>query len=79
MLPTLTETRAAISGGVDKFEPVSGEGEMDHSEETVGKLVVADGDCAVDLELDVPNQLNITSLPAPAPTTTIMGSASLTR
>jgi len=38
-------------GGVDKFEPVSGGGEMDHSKEAAGKLVVAGGDGAVDLEL----------------------------
>ena len=38
-------------GGVDKFEPVSGGGEMDHSEEAVCKLVVAGGYGAVDLEL----------------------------
>lgn len=38
-------------GGVDKFEPVSGGGDMDHSEEAVGKLVVAGGDGAVDLEM----------------------------
>mgnify|MGYP007071086333 CR=1 FL=1 len=38
-------------GGVDKFEPVSGGGEMDHSEEAIGKLVVAGGDGAVDLEV----------------------------
>ena len=38
-------------GGVDKFEPVSGGGEMDHSEEAVGQLIVAGGDGAVDLEL----------------------------
>lgn len=38
-------------GGVDKFEPISGGGEMDHSEEAVGKLIVAGGDGAVDLEV----------------------------
>lgn len=38
-------------GGVDKFEPVSGGGEMDHAEEAVGKLVVAGGDGAVDFEM----------------------------
>jgi hypothetical protein len=38
-------------GGVDKFEPVSGGGEMDHSEETAGQLVVAGGDGAVDLQV----------------------------
>jgi len=38
-------------GGVDKFEPVSGRGEMDHAEEAVGQLIVAGGDGAVDLEV----------------------------
>ena len=38
-------------GGVDKFEPVSGGGKMDHSEEAVGQLIIPGGDGAVDLEL----------------------------
>lgn len=38
-------------GGVDKFEPVSGGSEMDHSEEAVGQLIVSGGDGAVDLEV----------------------------
>ena len=36
---------------MDKFEPVSGGGEMDHSEEAVGQLIVSGGDGAVDFEL----------------------------
>ncbi len=40
-----------ILGGVDKFEPVSGGGKMDHSEEAVGQLIIPGGDGAVDLEL----------------------------
>jgi len=36
---------------VDKFEPVSGGGDMDHAEEAVGELVVAGGDGAVDFEM----------------------------
>jgi hypothetical protein len=36
---------------VDKFEPISGRGDMNHAEEAVGKLIVARGDGAVDLEL----------------------------
>lgn len=40
-----------LLGGVDKFEPVSGGGEMDHSEKAVGQLIVSGGDGAVDLEL----------------------------
>ncbi|GEM_PF-2003698 len=38
-------------GGVDKFEPVSGGGEMDHSEEAVGQLIVSGGNGPVDLEM----------------------------
>ncbi len=38
-------------GGVDKFEPVSSGGEVDHPEEAVGQLIVTGGDGAVDLEL----------------------------
>ena len=38
-------------GGVDKFEPVSGSGKMDHSEEAVGELVIAGGDGAIDFEM----------------------------
>jgi len=38
-------------GRVDKFEPVSGGGDMDHAEEAAGELVVAGGDGAVDLQV----------------------------
>jgi len=38
-------------GSVDKFEPVSGGSEMDHSEETAGQLIVSGRDGAVDLKL----------------------------
>ena len=38
-------------GGVDKFEPVSCGGEMDHAEEAVGQLIVAGCDGAIDLEM----------------------------
>lgn len=38
-------------GSVDKFEPVSGGCEIDHSEEAVGKLVIAGGDGPVDFEM----------------------------
>jgi len=38
-------------GGVDEFEPVFGGGEMDHSEEAVGQLIVSGGDSAIDIEL----------------------------
>ena len=38
-------------GGVDKFEPVSCGGEVDHAEEAAGELVVAGGDGRVDLEV----------------------------
>ena len=35
-------------GGVDKFEPVFGGGDMDHGEEAFGELVVAGSDGSVD-------------------------------
>ena len=39
-----------VLGGVDKFEPVSGGGDMDHAEEAFGELVVSGGDGAVDFQ-----------------------------
>lgn len=36
---------------MDKFEPVSGGGKMDHSEEAIGQLIVSGCDGAVNLEL----------------------------
>lgn len=36
---------------MDKFEPVSGSGEMDHAKEAVRAIVIAGGDGAVDLEV----------------------------
>ena len=42
---------AFLLGGVDKFEPVSGGGEVDHAEEAAGELVVARGDGTIDLEV----------------------------
>ena len=41
----------AFLGRVDKFEPVSRGGEMNHAEEAVGELVVAGGGGAVDFEV----------------------------
>jgi hypothetical protein len=38
-------------GGVDKFEPVTGCGEIDHSEKAVGQLVIAGSDGPIDLEV----------------------------
>jgi len=35
---------------VDKFEPASGGGDMDHAEEAFGELVVSGSDGAVDFE-----------------------------
>jgi hypothetical protein len=35
---------------VNKFEPVSGGGDMDHAEEAFGELIVAGGDGAVDFQ-----------------------------
>lgn len=36
---------------MDKFEPVSCSGEIDHAEEAAGQLVIAGRDSAVDLEV----------------------------
>lgn len=36
---------------MDKFKPVSGGGEVDHSQEAAGQLVVAGGNGTVDLEV----------------------------
>ena len=38
-------------GCVDKFEPLSGGGELSHAEKAVGKVVIAGGDGTVDLEV----------------------------
>lgn len=38
-------------GGVDKFEGVSSGSEMDHAKETIGQLVVAGCDDAIDFEV----------------------------
>ena len=35
---------------MDKFEPVSGGGDLDHAEEVVGELIVSRGDGAVDFQ-----------------------------
>jgi hypothetical protein len=43
-------TAQSFLGGVDKFEPVSGGGDMDHAEEAFGELVVAGGDGSVDFQ-----------------------------
>jgi hypothetical protein len=45
------ERTRRLLGGVDKFEPVSGGGKMDHPKEAVGKLVVARSDGTVGLEM----------------------------
>ena len=37
-------------GGVDKFEPVSGGGDMDHTEEAFGELIIPGCDGAVDFQ-----------------------------
>ena len=42
--------RSHLLGGVDKFEPVSGCSDMDHTEEVFGELVVSGGDGAVDFQ-----------------------------
>lgn len=40
-----------LQGRVDKFEPVSGGGETDHSKEAYGNLLTAGDDGTVDLEV----------------------------
>ncbi len=45
---TVHTSAKVVLGRVDKFEPVSGGGDMDHVEEAFGELVVAGGDGAVD-------------------------------
>lgn len=45
-----THQEADRLGGVDKLEPVSGGGDMDHAEEAFGELVVSSGDGAVDFQ-----------------------------
>lgn len=45
------ELRFGSLGGVDKFQPVSGGGEVDHAEEAAGELVVAGGNGAIDLQV----------------------------
>jgi hypothetical protein len=37
-------------GGVDKFEPVSGGGDVNHTEEAFGELVISGCDGAVDFQ-----------------------------
>ena len=39
------------ASGADKFEPVSGGGDMDHAEQACGELVVAGGVGAVDFKV----------------------------
>lgn len=51
---------------MDKFEPVSCGGEMDHSEEAVGQLIVSGSDCAVNLELSE-HALDAIALPVERP------------
>lgn len=36
---------------MNKFEPVFGDGEVEHSEEAVGQFIVAGGDGSIDLEV----------------------------
>jgi hypothetical protein len=37
-------------GGVDKFEPVSGGGDLDHAEKAFGELILSRGDGANDFQ-----------------------------
>ena len=63
--PSIPHVRDSL-GGVDKFEPVSGGGEVNHAEETVGQLVVTGGDGAVDLEV-TEHALDAVALPVEDP------------
>jgi hypothetical protein len=40
----------ACLGGVDRFEAVTGSGDMDHAEEAFGELIISGGDGAVDFQ-----------------------------
>lgn len=53
-------------GGVDKFEPVSGCGDMHHAEEAVCQLVVAGSDGTVDFEM-AEHALDAVALPVKLP------------
>lgn len=47
--PPVTKAKRCL-GGVDKFEPVSGGGDVNHTEEAFGELVVAGCDGAVNFQ-----------------------------
>lgn len=53
-------------GGVDKFEPTSGCGDMHHAEQAVSQLVVAGSDGAVDFEM-AEHALDAVALPVKLP------------
>jgi hypothetical protein len=51
---------------VEKFEPVSRGGEVDHAEEAAGQLIVASGDGSVDFEV-AEHALDAVALPVERP------------
>jgi hypothetical protein len=51
---------------VDKFEPVSGGGDMDHAEGAFGELIISSGDGAVDFQA-AEEAFDMVSLPVERP------------
>ncbi|WP_162181928.1 hypothetical protein [Sphingobium yanoikuyae] len=47
---------------MDKFEPVSSGGEIDHAEEAVGQLIIAGGEGAADFEMAEPRSMRLRCL-----------------
>lgn len=57
---------ASVLGGVDKFEPVSGGGDVNHAEEALGELIISSGDGAVDFQT-AEEALDVIALPVERP------------
>ena len=55
-----------ILGGVDKFEPISCGGDMDHTEEGFGELIISGGDGAVDFQA-AEESLDVIAFPVERP------------
>ncbi len=60
------ERLVTVLGGVDKFEPVSGAGDMYHAEEAFGELIISGGDGAVDFQA-AEESFDVVSLPVERP------------
>ena len=54
------------ASGANKFEPVSGGGDMDHAEQACGELVLARGDGAVDFQV-AEEPFDVVSFPVERP------------